>query len=157
MPCFLNLCFPFYFLVKVTWCLLLHQRTNFWFYLLFCFSVFQLIISIVFLVSWGRCLFIFYSFSCLPLYLDQRRTENPKVNASSHYGCGLPVLGRDALCFPHAWTRDVEVRERSEPQEIVSRLVLFFRLTLQVSGVGGSVPRISYRLTVEQLLPKPVS
>lgn len=51
----------------------------------------------------------------------------------------------------------MEVRERSEPQEIVSRLVLFFRLTLQVSGVGGSVPRISYRLTVEQLLPKPVS
>lgn len=72
---------PLYFLEKVTWCLLLLERTRFWFYLFYCFSVFQLInfscsssileVDVYFTY--------FHSFSDLPLYFNRRRKENPRV------------------------------------------------------------------------------
>lgn len=50
---------------------------------------------------------------------------------------GFQCSGKTHHVSHTAWTWDVEVRER---REIVSRVVLFFRSTLQDLGLGGSIP-----------------
>jgi len=87
--------------------------------------------------------------------LTKRRKPQSQVQMVT-VAVGCQCLGKTHISHA-AWTRDVAVRERSEPQELVSRVVLFFRWTLQVLGLGGSVPQISYCVRVEQLLPRPVS
>lgn len=85
----------------------------------------------------------------------QRKPQSQEQTVTVAVGCQR--LGKTHHVSHSAWTRGVVVREKSEPQELVPRVVLFFRWTLQVLGLGGSVPQISYYVTVEQLLPRPVS